>query len=361
MSDRGKEMKIGIVTVFNGNNYGAFLQAFSLEKYLEEKGHEVVFVKNNARNLHMMCLKKIIKKALNGELHGYKFQLRKRDQFLKCVKRFKVCNIKMTSALDLIILGSDEIWNIKRKNISRYPIFFGVGLNNSNIISYAPSINVSHKEDFGKYPDCIASIRKLKNISVRDCYSKKVIESLLGDREICIVTDPTLLHDREFYSNHMKEKETPNSFILVYSYGTHLKKETIAEIVEFSKMKKLKMISILEYFEWCDYNIAPSPFEMLYYFFKADYIVTDTFHGTIFSVIYNKNFVVASKSSVKIIEFLKEIGLQNRVLDRVGKISILLGNGIDYSTVNMNVQTKRENSKQYLVDCFQKIEEKGRV
>lgn len=344
-------MKIGIVTVYNGNNYGAFLQAFSLENYLQEKGHEVYFVKNNARNLGKLCLKKIAEKIMRAEKRGYLFQFKKMMQFRKAISHFKECDMEDVSALDMIILGSDEIWNVGRKNINRYPVFFGEGIKNQNIVSYAPSINNTQEEDFEKFPECIASLKKINRISVRDNYSKTIMSKVLKEKEVFKVVDPTLLHEKEFYLNCMEKTKVPKSFILLYSYGTHLKQEIIDEIIEFSRKNDLKIVSILEYFEWCDCNVTPTPYEMLYYFYKAKYIITDTFHGTIFSMIYNKNFVVSSKSSIKIMEILKEFGLEGRVLDKVGKID-LLRQEINYNQIQAIVKELQYSSREYLDKCI---------
>ena len=223
------------------------------------------------------------------------------------------------------------------------------------MISYAPSVNNSQIGDFKKFPEYVDAIHKLNFVSVRDGHSKKVIDELLNRVDIPLVTDPTLLHDKRFYCNHMEAVETVASYILLYSYGTHLKKETIDKIVTFAKENNLKLISILEYFEWCDYNVAPSPFVMLYYFYKAKFVITDTFHGTIFSIIFNKNFVIASKSSTKIMEFLNEINLESRVLEKETPIDTLFSQKIEYDEINRRVSSKRNASKQYLKDVILEI------
>lgn len=97
-----------------------------------------------------------------------------------------------------------------------------------------------------------------------------------------MVVDPTLLHDVSFYVKYMKKKEFPYKYILVYSYGTHLKNDIIGAIKLYANEKRMKIISILEEFPWCDESPSVTPFEMLNYFQKAELIITDTFHGTIF-------------------------------------------------------------------------------
>ena len=122
-------MRICIITVYNSNNYGAFFQAFALKEYLEMDGHEVFFLKHKARNLTKMTLKKIVKKISHLDNFGYLFQIRKMEVFRKSIFNFKECFLQDLEKMDVILWGSDEIWNVARKNVRKFPFFFGVNVN----------------------------------------------------------------------------------------------------------------------------------------------------------------------------------------------------------------------------------------
>ena len=105
------------------------------------------------------------------------------------------------------------------------------------------------------------------------------------------------------------------------------------------------MISIGHYFSWCDEVVIPTPFEVLAYFKGASYIITDTFHGSVFSIKFNKEFctIVRDMNSNKLVSLLKQFGLENRIVTDMNKMQKILENPIDYAGVNKIImeETKR--------------------
>lgn len=110
----------------------------------------------------------------------------------------------------------------------------------------------------------------------------------------------------------------------------------------------MKIISILEEFPWCDESPSVTPFEMLNYFQKAELIITDTFHGTIFSIIFNKNFIITSCHNTKVVDLTKEVTLSDRILSEQYEISELAEKPIDYESINLLIEYKRKISKEFI-------------
>ncbi|GHV88944.1 hypothetical protein AGMMS50267_13040 [Spirochaetia bacterium] len=99
------------------------------------------------------------------------------------------------------------------------------------------------------------------------------------------------------FSKYIKSLDDKD-FILVYSYPLRIRdKDEINNIKEFSKRSNKKLISIGSFYDWCDDMVSPHPFEVLSYFISADYIITDTFHGTLLSLKYNKQFITIIRNS----------------------------------------------------------------
>ena len=146
-----KKMKTCVVTVYNSDNYGAFMQAYSMQEFLKSQGCDVYFLKNKARNLNMLTIKKIVKRITKANFRGFGYQLARRKQFVKANAVFKECSFEETKDMQLAVLGSDEIWNIKRKSIYSYPSFFGKDVNAKAVISYAPSANLVQNKAIKKY------------------------------------------------------------------------------------------------------------------------------------------------------------------------------------------------------------------
>lgn len=342
--------KVCIVTVYNSSNYGGFMQAYALKKSLVNMGCEVVFLKNKARNPKVDLLRNIITKikVFKFDLKGYKYQIEKSYSFSKVKNQFDEIPINEDfQNIDLFVFGSDEIWNIRRKRIRKYPSFFGCGLPNTiKKISYSPSINTSDISDFESEPEIVKSLLNFSSISVRDSHSKEVIEKVLGE-EILQTIDPTLLIDKNQYLVSLNYNLKDEKYLVVYTYGHQLKEDMIEIIQSFAKSKKLKIVSLLEYLPWADYSLSLDPFEMLGILESAEYIFTDTFHGILFSMIFEKRFYIMSLTSNKITEIVKEFDL-NDFLIQTDNFDIKNEPIWDFELINKLIIDKRKQSLSYL-------------
>lgn len=347
-------MKIGIVTVYSSLNYGAFLQAYALQSLLKAQQHEIYFLNNGARNTNKLFIKKIIKKMLKFQCTGYPFQFKMRKMFLQAKREFEECSFEDMKQMDCAIFGSDEIWNAKRKSIYNFPSFFGVGVECKKKIAYAPSVNQAREADFLAHPELIMGLKTFSGIALRDTHSVKQIQSLLGWEELKQVVDPTLLQTPAFYDAIAVSPLEEAPYILLYSYGKFLTAEMKEQIKAFSKKQNMQLISVLEHFSWCDKNIVLSPFEVLGYFKCAAYVITDTFHGSIFSMIYNRQFVVMSKNSNKIVDLMESFGLTNRIMEQTLDIMEKMEEAINYETVNTLIEERRQESQKVLFDMMKK-------
>lgn len=341
-------MKICIVTVYNSLNYGAYLQAYALNKYLKKMGVDVSFLKTNARKPFRTTLKIVLKNLLKFNFKRMFFEIEKFLKFKNAQKEF--CKIKRNKKLlkvqDMFIFGSDEIWNISRKDIRKNPILFGVGIPDNYFISYAPSLNTTTLEDIEKDKNFIAAIEKFDRLSVRDYHSLNVIGNITR-KNVQVVMDPTFLLDNNEYT--ILEKDcNKNNFILLYAYMNDLNGEQIKSIKNFSQLTNLKILSVGLYNDWCDENIPASPFEFLSYMKNAKYVITNTFHGTLFSIIYNKQFVTFANNKVKITDILQRLNLEGRNATGENNLMRIFENEIDYSGVMSLLESQIKHSKKFI-------------
>lgn len=149
----------------------------------------------------------------------------------------------------------------------------------------------------------------------------------------------------------MPEKKKRSNYIIVYSYpGRISDKNEIATIQAFAKKKGLPLISIGHYFSWCDDVVVPNPFEVLALFRDAAYIVTDTFHGSVFSIKYNKQFctIVRDMNNQKLTYLLKQFGLEDRIVKDLAMMTIIMDNSIDYQQVNRIIEDEKKRSLEYI-------------
>ena len=336
--------KILIVTVYGSYNHGSYLQAKALGEKLKNHG-EVSFFESNTRKW----------KVIYTALKRAKYFCRNAKNPIKIIsvgvyeliEAFKLHrlwkklpNTEDSDSHDLIVLGSDEIWNLSRKEC-RFPVFWGHGFKQSKI-SYAPSLNNSTYDDFEMFPEYVQYLNKIDCISVRDLSSKKILEKFTN-KEISIVLDPTLLSSPKEY--HIKESKP---YIAVYSFDAHISDSEQKKIVEFARSEKLNLVSVGQNVMWCDKCVHSKNGNPFYIFKNARYVITSTFHGTAYAINYNTEFIAFCKENDKVENLLREFELTERIFNSENGIEGILSKKIDYKKVNEMLQKKRHIAENYI-------------
>ena len=358
-------------------NYGSFLQSYSLKKNLEKMGAEVCMVDYHVGKplvSENRSKKSIIKKKIKSLKDKYLFPREKSmDVYDKHWKmEYKItCDFineiqpmigvtkekNYTPDLDLLIVGSDEVFNCLQTNpdVGYSKELFGYGNKADKIITYAASFGNTKEEGlkkYGIYDEVKDMILKFDDISVRDDNSSLIISNM-GVNNIHKNVDPVFLYDYE----QETDIEVPyTNYIVVYSYSCRISKEEARAIKKFAKKYNKKVICVEGHQKYFDEYIAINPFEVLAYFRKADFIVTDTFHGTVFSIKYNKQFVTLIRKGVeqvygnseKLEDLLKTFNLGNRELTNVSDLEDKLLETIDYEPVNMKISSEKQKALDYL-------------
>ena len=247
--------------------------------------------------------------------------------------------------IDTFVFGSDTIWNIDSDNLFKLrDIFFGNKFVNKKKISYAASFANAKYEKIQKYPDIKKGLNDFEYISVRDEYSFDIAKKIC-DKEVEIVCDPTLLLHKEDYNSLININEK-DRYIFVYLFSD-LNSEQKTIIKKFAEKNNLKIICGTKKYDWIDKRVSNSPDSFISYMNNADYVITDTFHGTIFSTIFNKNYVVINRNKKKVNDFLNKCKLNNRLIENQ-YIDKLLSENIDYGKVNEIVDNYRKDSIEFL-------------
>ena len=360
-------MKIGILSMQHVRNYGSFLQAYALKTTLESFGNQCEFVdiergeplpglERNLKYLIGMAFKRYFNwNAIVSSLGRMKYQKMYYERFDKEYLPELGVHKHTFSEYDLVVIGSDEVFNFNQHAAYGFTTqLYGDVKNAKKVVSYAGSFGTTTKEVVDKFGvrDILANaMGKMSAISVRDDNSFKVVKRLLG-KEPCYNVDPVLMFDYPQYANEPKEKD----YIIVYSYPNRIKgKDEIEAIKRFAKEKGEKLISICFYFPWCDETVIPHPFEVLGYMKKASYIITDTFHGCVMSIKFNKQFVALVRDSnrQKMSSLLEQFGLGARMCENFGDLKDRMESEIDYTSINKQIASEAEKSKQYLLSCLE--------
>lgn len=339
---------IYILTVYDSLNYGSYWQAIALQHELEQYG-EVYFMDINHQSTFQQCLKKVAGHVAKKRFKGIWFEFSKWKIFKDCLAPLQIISMNHMQATeeDVYVFGSDEIWNISRKKFLKSPEFWGIGLKHGQKISYAPSINTATKEEYENHEELTDSLKGFWAISVRDEYSRSVLTQFL-DKPVEVVLDPTFLYGVDNFKKIEKKPNIIEPYIMIYTYGKMCRTEQqIISIKEVAKKRNLKIISVGKYLKWADESINTIPQGFLGYVDGAECVITDTFHGTVFSVLYRKNFVVVDPAN-KIIDLLNDFGLTSCVIDDVSELENVIDLKTDYLTAEVVQQKYVEFSKCFL-------------
>lgn len=356
-------MKIGIITHYNVASHGAYLQLYAMKRALETRGHSVCvltynknydFAKGDEARKFQVGLSNVpyyLKKYLiETGLPNTLFQVHKQRELSSFGKNNFEYRLYSQAGVDAAVIGADEVFSLQYGvNIMMY----GHGVDARSVFSYAPSFGQTGIERIREFhmEELIASgLKSLDGVSVRDSGSADVVEELCGFRPP-IVCDPALLYDfreeRERFSVPRNEKP----YALVYAYTTNMNDEgTVKAVKDYAASKGLQLVSLEGYHSWCDRNIACDPVEMLSWFNSAEAVITDTFHGTISSVIAHAKFALFTRptNTVKLNYLIEQLGIEERVVGPENSLERVLSKEVNYSAVDSKVGEIRAKGAAYL-------------
>jgi hypothetical protein len=343
-------MKIGILTFHHGHNYGGFWQTYSFFCYLRQQYPDASVI-NYVNPKHL--LKKTAMTLCSKNPFLIPANIKKALVFHKAHKNYDMTPLTFTSSgishegFDVVVLGSDEVWNFRNPMFGFDPTYFGYGIDAKKIISYAASFGAlkGTEEPPAIVEDCL---RKLDHISVRDKNTQEAVAKVVG-RDVPILADPVFLHEQKADENVSE----PNGYILIYSLK--LPAETVEEIIAFAKIMNRKLVALVYPKRWCDVNVGVvDVFEWLSYFKNADVVITSMFHGAMFCVKYNKqfSFIMNDYRRFKVDYVFDFLSLNDRVWPNAGGFSQIFSKAIDYDYVNQKTASMANESKRYLQESI---------
>lgn len=318
--------KVGIVTIYDTNNYGNRLQNYAMQEVLSKMGVEVETLRNYANtNKEDNRIIHTLKRIKNGLQRVKKIG----NKRAKCFQEFDR-NIEFASKelrwdnagqfvknYDYFVTGSDQVWNPYFDRLSKIDLLEFAPPEKR--ISIAASFGVEKLE--AKYEkECQKALNEFHAISVREQQGKQIIQQMEGiskEKEIEVVLDPTMMLTEKQWEKVMKKpKDMPQGkYILNYFLG-ELEEETKQYIEKIAKENNCQIIQLLDLKEKL-HNTGPS--EFLYLLQHAFLICTDSFHSCVFSILFQKPFIIVERKSKKnmnsrIDTLLDTFSLQDRKL-----------------------------------------------
>jgi hypothetical protein len=263
--------------------------------------------------------------------------------------------------LDCLVIGSDEVFNCiqMNSNVGYSLELFGKNNKAKKVITYAASFgNTTTKklEQYKKKDEIADMLNKIDSISVRDTNSRTIVEQLIEETPEYHV-DPVLAYDYIGMSDKIPEIATNENYLILYAYSGRITDEEAEWIASYAKKKSLKVYAIGGIQKCADRFINCSPFEVLAYFMNAKEVITDTFHGSIFSIITHRKFTTLVRKSVgnsygneeKLTDLLKCFRLKDRVTTDIRDVVKINSTYIAYNLVDIILDEERIRTREYLL------------
>lgn len=384
------DKKVGIVSCYFKHNYGSMLQAYATQEILNKMNidNETINVDNNIDfkkgkqkyyitqifnfnfiktkfGIIKLRLDKKVNKTLgkNIAIRDKKYQeFEKKINLSEPIETYKDLSNYCKKYSDILV-GSDQLW-LPVNVVADYYTLNWVP-DNINKISYSTSFGIStipkkYKKLYIKF------LKRINYLSVREKTGCDLIKDAIN-REATLVCDPTiLLNKNEWNKIRENEKQVEGKYILCYFLGTNIEHRKFVE--RLKKETGYKIVSLNhadEYVKYSDifadetpYDVGPS--EWINLIDNAEYVCTDSFHGTVFSLLYNKKFFTfmryqnKSKMSTnsRINSLLEIVNLQERLLSGTEDIKSVMNLEIDYGNVNEKIEDFRNKSKVFLKNAL---------
>ena len=363
---------VGILSMQRVINYGSFLQAYALKQLLLENGaKDVYFVDiipgrilieespfhNSRIKYYVGRVRDII---FNGNVITNIKTIIFTRRLTKSIKSsWNILGLERVPSrpLDLVIIGSDEVFNCCQGTQWGYTTQLFGDIPESitkEVASYAGSFGFTTLKDLSNYgiEDEIAFyLKKMKAVSVRDENSQKIINSLLK-RTVPVHLDPVLAYGYQKEIESFDMSPLNKKYLVIYTYqDKNYDRNRFLEISKFAYNHNLKLVSLFARYDGCDYNVIPkNPIEVLRWFKFADYVITDTFHGTIFSIITKSKFVtfVRSYNKNKLKFLLMSLHLEQRIIEKPSELDELLRTPINFTQYDEIIAHRRKETYDYI-------------
>lgn len=355
-------MKIGLLTFYRAANYGGLLQAYALERYLTARGHDVYFIEDESLYPKRPNL---IRSLIARSRRGVRIKL---DRWLSFRKAKFAAHARFCGyddvAFDAVVVGSDQVWNPKWYGSPAMveKLFLGwVGCGVKRI-AYAASFGCD------KWcADCTAGrvgdlLKQFSGISVREEGGKAIVSALSGRTDVRCLPDPSLLLPVNMYWEIAGDCETKGPY--VFYYMLDWSKGTAEKIALDGVCRELKCrqvltdrgaAGLLAVFGKIGIDASVTVPEWLSRIAHCHFVVTNSYHGALFSLIFHRPFVVfkiggeMSGMNERVETLLRFVGMSERfvdVADKAGLMSVL-SSRIDWQSVDKSLMLQRKAADDY--------------
>lgn len=364
-------MRVGILTLYPTHNYGGILQCIALYHLLKENGHEPILIYRPQYT--NTFLKKVIKEILKyipyqniKNIRQVYLDSKKHKPFIEKfipnkTKKYSNANDLITVCsdydLEAIIVGSDQVWRYSYINDGHFKNFFLDFVTDVNIkkIAFSASFGKDIWEDKESIPEVKYLINKFDYISVRENSGVDICSEIFNFNMSEHTLDPTMLVDKAIYDQIIRLSNNSNLYknkLVTYILDETLDKKNIVE--EVATEKNLEIFNLHGF---GTKNIFVSVPDWCAAIKNADFVITDSFHGMVFSILFNKQFLVIGNKNRGLSRFsslLNICGLSDRMIFEMERDTLrdIVGKEINYVKVNHDIDIFDKKSKAFLINAL---------
>ncbi len=351
-------MKIGILTFHCAHNYGAVLQAYASQEYLKTLGFNSYIINYRpdylTKGYYWFKKDRLLRKNLFKVVKElFLLSARKKryigfNGFIDDNYNLISYNKEKLEKLDVVFVGSDQIWNKDHCKGNYDPAFLGEDVKGpTKLISYAASLGKSIL-DTKDIPYLKKSWERFSAISVREYAAKSIIEEAVK-KNVEVVLDPTLIVNKNTWVKLAKAPNIKSKYVLVYQAKNVPNTNKIArEVARSLNCQVIYLSAGMGNMKNSAASITSTPDEYLGWIQNAEFVVSSSFHGTVFSVIFNTAFLAIfdkTKSDDRVRSFLGNIGLHDRCISSMEEITT---SKINWTSVEKELETLKIKSQDYL-------------
>jgi hypothetical protein len=345
--------KIGILTFHKCINYGSYWQARCLADGLQSAGHDAVLLDHHCdlvsrAELRCAFQPRLPERSPRSDLQHYSKKVR---AFLKAFagmplsEPFSLHAPERVEGFDTIVVGSDEVWNLRHPWYGQKPIFYGAGLKADRIVSYAASFG-NHDVAEGLHPWWAGHLENFSAISVRDENSRRLVAQGTG-RDPHLVLDPCLQFPTAACLSPAEEAQ-PYAVV----YGHNFPGWFADAVRRWARASGIRLLSIGYRNDWADeQRLSADPFDFASLMAGARAVVTNFFHGCVFALLNGKPFATTPTPYRfnKVRDLTAALGAERHMVDevRAARLPQLLSEPLD-AAIGEKIGQMRRASNDYL-------------
>lgn len=357
---------VGILTHYQVHNHGALLQLYALYHVLQNL-HVAPTVLTYQKNFDFLPagLKNKYEFSLKSLPYYGKYLAKKglRKTWFnfhknRILERFKKDNFSFSALektpVDYAVVGSDEVFSLEA-GLNR--MMYGYGVQSKKIFSYAASFgqtNVTEIEQKNCRSLIAEGLNRFSSICVRDRASADTVETLIGKKP-AIHFDPVLLYGFQEELKNTVYQVPSRPYLLVYAYDNHMNETAeVKTVQDYARRHGLLIVSPGFYHSWADIHLNASPLELLHVFKYAACVVTDTFHGSVLSILTNRPFAafVRDMNKNKMDFLLDSLNVRAARMSAWEELPAILSQSWNWENLNSQVVLERQAAMSYLKEAL---------